>query len=141
MTTQETTRSTAGLGARQRGALAVAGATVAAAVPWAVAAIAGTDLEVTSGGWTMDVGLPLVLGAALVVSLAGWGVLALLQRRLGDPRRARRIWTIIAVTVLLLSLAGPLTADATTAARVYLAHMHVAVGLVLIPGLRAAARP
>lgn len=137
MTTQETMRSAAGLGARQRGVLAVAGATAAAAVPWAVAELAGADLEVTSGGWTMDVGLPLVLGAALVVSLAGWGLLALLQRR--RPGDARRVWTIVAVTVLLLSLAGPLTADATTATRVYLAHMHVAVGLVLIPGLRWAA--
>lgn len=122
---------------RRGGGLAVAGATAAAAVPWAVAALAGADLEVTSGGWTMDVGLPLVLGAALVVSLAGWGLLALLQRR--RPGDARRVWTIVAVTVLLLSLAGLLTADATTTTRVYLAHMHVAVGLVLIPGLRRAA--
>ncbi|TDC52026.1 hypothetical protein E1212_10500 [Jiangella ureilytica] len=136
MTTQEITTSRP---VRQRGVLAVAGAMAAAAVPWVVAEIAGTDLEVTTGGWTMDVGLPLVLGAALVVSLAGWGLLALLQRRRPD---ARRVWTIVAVTVLLLSLMGPLTADATTAARVYLAHMHLAVGLVLIPGLRrAAARP
>ncbi|MBB5786368.1 DUF6069 family protein [Jiangella mangrovi] len=135
--------TTTNLAVRRRGgaiALAIAGATAAAAVPWAVAEIAGADLEVTTGGWTMDVGLPMVLGAALVVSLAGWGLLTLLQRRLGDAR-ARRVWTIVAVTVLLLSLGGPLSADATTATRVYLAHMHVAVGLALIPGLRWAVRP
>lgn len=132
MTTMTTNRAV-----RRRGGLAVAGAAVAACVPWAVAAIAGTDLEVTTAGWTMDVGLPMVLGAALVVSLAGWGLLTLLQRRTSD---ARRSWTIVAVTVLVLSLGGPLTADASTVTRVYLAHMHLAVGLVLIPGLRAAAR-
>ncbi|TDD66380.1 hypothetical protein E1262_22315 [Jiangella aurantiaca] len=109
---------------------------MAAAVPWAVASIAGADLEVTTGGWTMDVGLPLVLGAALGMSLAGWGLLILLWRRTGD---ARRTWTGIALAVLLLSLGGPLTADAPAETRVYLTLMHVAVGAVLIPGLWVAA--
>ncbi|PZF79492.1 hypothetical protein C1I92_30935 [Jiangella anatolica] len=110
--------------------VAVVGATVAAAVPWAVARIAGADLEVTTAGVTMDVGLALVLAAALTMSLAGWALLA----RLG-----RRVWTRVAVTVLVLSLSGPLVAEADTDAKVYLTLMHLAVGAVLIPGLRAAA--
>lgn len=125
-----TTQEMSGTAVRRRGALAVIGATAAAAVPWVVAEVAGVELEVTTGGWTLDVGLPLVLAAALVMSLAGWGLLI----RLG-----RRRWTVVALTVLVLSLVGPLTAEATTETRLYLALMHLAVGAVLIPGLRAAA--
>ncbi|SDU48623.1 DUF6069 family protein [Jiangella alkaliphila] len=129
MTTQETTM-------RRRAVLAVAGATVAGAVPWAVAEIAGVDLEVTSAGLTIDVGVLLVVGTALAMSLAGWWLLTVLQRRRSD---ARRVWTIVAATVLVLSLSGPLVAEADTDAKVYLTLIHLAVGLVLIPGLRAAA--
>lgn len=129
MTTQETTM-------RRRAVLAVVGATVAAAVPWAVAEIAGVDLEVTSAGLTIDVGGLLVVGTALAMSLAGWWLLTVLQRRTGD---ARRVWTIVAASVLVLSLSGPLVAEADTDAKVYLTLIHLAVGLVLIPGLRAAA--
>ncbi|RIQ37416.1 DUF6069 family protein [Jiangella rhizosphaerae] len=128
MTTNETT-------ARRRAVLAVAGATAAATLPWAVAVIAGADLEVTTAGVTMDVGLALVLSGALTMSLAGWGLLVWLGRRTGD---ARRVWTGVALTVLVLSLSGPLMADADGDAKVYLMLMHLAVGAVLIPGLRAA---
>lgn len=134
MTTQEITTAAP---ARRRAALAVAGATVAAAVPWAVARLAGTDLEVTTAGRTMDVGPAMVLGAALAMSLAGWGLLTWLLRRRGD---GVRVWTGVALTVLLLSLSGPLLAEADAGVRVWLALMHVAVGAVLIPGLRAAVR-
>ncbi|WP_116951620.1 DUF6069 family protein [Jiangella endophytica] len=134
MTTQETTTAAP---VRRRAALAVAGATVAAAVPWAVARIADVDLEVTTADVTMDVGLALVLAAALATSLAGWGLLAWLGQRSGD---ARRVWTGIALAVLVLSLSGPLITEAGTDAKVYLALMHLGVGAVLIPGLRAAVR-
>ena len=137
MTTQQATTA-ANTSVRRRGALAVAVATAAAAVPWVVAELAGAELEVTSFGITMDVGLPLVLAAALVMSLAGWALLALLQRRVTDGRRT---WTVVTLTVLVLSLGGPLTADATSETRVYLLLMHLAVGAPLIPGLRAATRP
>ncbi|WP_053207084.1 DUF6069 family protein [Jiangella muralis] len=135
MTTQETTTAEA---VRGRAALAVAGATTAALGPWVVAVIAGADLEVTSAGVTMDVGLPLVLAGALTMSLAGWGLLTwLLRRRGGD---GRRVWTGVALTVLLLSLGGPLGAEADAGGKACLVLMHLAVGAVLIPGLRAAVR-
>lgn len=134
MTTQDTTAATP---VRRLAAAAVAGATVAPAVPWAVARIAGADLEVTTAGTTMDVGLALVLPTALAMSLAGWGLLTWLLRRRGD---GRRVWTGVALTVLVLSLSGPLITEADADARVYLLLMHLAVGAVLIPGLRAAVR-
>ena len=53
----------------------------------------------------------LVAGTSLVTALAGWGLLALLERFTARPRT---IWTAIAVLVGLLSLAGPLSTIAST---------------------------
>jgi hypothetical protein len=47
----------------------------------------------------------------LAAALAGWAVLALLERLL--PRAARRVWTIAAIGVLLVSFA-PLMVPAWT---------------------------
>ena len=69
---------------------------------------------------------------ALVAGLGGWGLLALLERRVAPPRVA---WTTTAVAVLVLSLAGPFAQTATTAAAAALAAMHVAVGTVVIAAL------
>ena len=114
-------------------AVFVAGATVAAIVTWIIARVADVDFEVEAwGGETMDVGLGIVTAAAAGASLAGWGLLALLQRR---TARAREVWTIIATAVLLVSLPGPLFADASTGARISLTLMHVVVAAVLIPSI------
>lgn len=123
---------------RRRRGLTVAGATAAAVLLWIVAAATGVDFEVAAMGPPMTVSLPLVVAAALFASLAGWGVLALLERR---TSRARQIWTALAVAVLLISLVPLPTAEAPAATRVCLALMHISVGAVLIPGLRASAGP
>jgi hypothetical protein len=70
--------------------------------------------------------------------LAGWGLLALLERFTARPRTS---WTVIAVGVGLLSLAGPLSTIAPTTVTngLSLALMHLAVAAVLIPGLAATA--
>lgn len=121
----------------RRAAAIVAAATVAAMATWMIARAADVDFEVeTWGGDTLTVGLPLVTATALAASLAGWGVLTWLTRRSDQPRRA---WTRTATTVLIASLPGPLLSDASGGARVSLALMHVAVGAVLIPGLRSVA--
>ena len=85
----------------------------------------------------------MVAGGSLVAALAGWALLALLER---FTARARTIWTAIALLVALLSLAGPLSILASTEASVLaLALMHVVVAAVLIPILAgtspAPARP
>lgn len=113
---------------------AVAGATVAALAVWTIASpLAGVNLEVRSGDTTQAVGAGPVIGVSLLASLLGWGLLALLEKR---TARARGIWTVIAVAVLVLSLGGPLSSGVTGAAKVTLALLHVAVAAVLIPSLR-----
>jgi hypothetical protein len=108
-------------------------------MPWIAAWAAGAELTVVSAGRPpMEVSLPMAVFAALGASLAGWGLLAVLERRTGS---ARRTWTSVAVTVLVLSLvplALPIV-EATTATKAYLAAMHVVVGATLIAGLRIGA--
>ncbi len=65
------------------------------------------------------------------------GLLAVLERTAGRPRRA---WTITALAVLALSLTGPLGSAADTASLGVLTAMHLLVGAVLIPGLALSAR-
>ncbi len=113
----------------------VAGAVIAALVVWVIAVpILGTQLVVRFGSAAPEtVGIAFISGASLLGSLCGWGLLAALERR---SSRARAIWTGVAVIVLLVSLSLPLTAATTSASRVALSLMHLAVAAVLIPTLR-----
>ena len=112
----------------------VLGATAAAVAVWVVATLAGADLTVSLGGQpTQKVTVINVIVAALVGSLAGWGLLALLRR---FTNNARMIWTVIAIVFALFSLGGPLSATASTGTKVALVAMHLAVATVTIVGLR-----
>ena len=107
----------------------------AAAAVWAIEVpLLGILLQTQFGNAApQSVGIDLVVLSALAGSLAGWGLLAILERRF---TRARTIWTGIAIAVLLASLSVPLSAGTTTTSKVALAMMHLAVAAVLIPTLR-----
>ncbi|WP_205746000.1 DUF6069 family protein [Egibacter rhizosphaerae] len=119
-------------------ALTVGGAVVAALAVWALAvAVIGVELQVEPGTTEPEtVGPAMVTIASLAAGLAGWGLLALLERL---TSRARGVWTATALAALLMSLAGPL-AGVSAAATATLAAMHVAVAAVLVPGLRRGTR-
>lgn len=133
---------------RRARALAVVAAALAALAVWLVTdPLLGIDLAGPTRPGSqelMSITPALVAGTSLVVALAGWALLALLER---FTARARTIWTAIAVLFALLSLAGPLSALASTSAAnaLALALMHLAVAAVLIPMLAgtspAPARP
>jgi hypothetical protein len=132
---------------RRARALAVIAATLAALAVWVITdPLLGIDLTGTTrpGSQQLQPITPaLVAGASLAVALAGWALLALLER---FTARARTIWTAVALLVALLSLAGPMSILASTEANVLaLALMHLAVAAVLIPILAgtspAPARP
>lgn len=126
---------------RRTRAIAVVAAALAAAVVWVVAQVAGVDLKVDlndgNGPNGVVTSLPFVLGFALIVGLLGWGLLALLERV--RPQRAARIWTVTAVVVFLLSLAGPLSSGIGGGTKTLLVLMHLVVGAVLIPALARSA--
>jgi hypothetical protein len=114
---------------------AVLGATAAGVAIWIVAFVAGADLTVSFGAGQpiQKITLVNVVVAALVGSLAGWGLLALLRR---FTTNARAIWTVIAIIFALLSLAGPMSTISSAGTKVALVAMHLAVATVTIVGLR-----
>ena len=117
--------------------LIVVWAAVAALLIWLVQGpLTGVDLVVRNGNATSTVGPVAVVAVALVAGLVGWGLLALLER---VTTRARRVWAVVAVVVLLLSFAGPLGAT-TIQAKGALAAMHAVVGAILIAGLYRTSR-
>ncbi|WP_033665019.1 DUF6069 family protein [Salinispora oceanensis] len=76
-----------------------------------------------------------VVHMSLVTSLAGWALLAVLERL---TRLARTAWTVIALSVLVISYGGPLLgAGIPTGSRITLALMHTTVAAVLIPVFRS----
>jgi Family of unknown function (DUF6069) len=133
---------------RRARALAVIAAALAALAVWLITdPLLGIDLTAPTAPGSeelMSITPALVAGTSLAVALAGWALLALLER---FTAHARTIWTAIALLVALLSLAGPLSALASTTAAnaVALALMHLAVAAVLLPILAgtspAPARP
>lgn len=71
-----------------------------------------------------------------VAGLAGWAVLGLLERFTGHPYKN---WLIISIAVLVVSLAGPMLAGQTAAAKFSLAALHLAVAGAVIPWLARSA--
>lgn len=110
-------------------------AALASGLGWAVATLCGVDLVVRTGSATQHVNVVSVVVTAVVVTIAGGGLLRVLERR---TKSAVRLWTTIAAAVLLVSLAGPLGAE-TVAAGSVLAGLHLVVGGVVIVGLRGSA--
>jgi hypothetical protein len=119
--------------ALRRTAVVVGGAAAALAA-WVIESpVLGTDLTVRPNS---KVGPAAVVAVALIVGLAGWGLLALLER---TTRKARVIWTVIASVVLAVSLLGPL-GGISAGAKVALLVLHLTVGLGLILALPRAKR-
>jgi hypothetical protein len=119
--------------------LSVGGGVFAAVAVWVLAVpLLGLHLIVRFGNGTpQTVEVDFVVGASLIASLMAWGLLAMLERR---TSRARTIWSVVAITVLLVSFSLPLSAGTTASTKAVLTMMHVAVAAVLIPGLRAGLR-
>ncbi|MET8524325.1 DUF6069 family protein [Micromonospora sp. NPDC005172] len=114
-------------------AAVTASAIVVAVVEFALLhSVAGVDVAVTSGSSTRQVTVAAVVVAAAVAALAGWALLAALERA---TNRSRVWWTSIAVAVLLLSLVVGPTGGVGAAAKATLALLHLSVGLILILGL------
>jgi len=127
---------------RRTRALAVAGSVLAALLIWVVAVpVAGVDLQATGGpGSTELVAVPVgaVLAMSLLAPLAGWALLALLER---FTSKAKTAWTVVAIVVLVISYGGPLLgAGIPGSSRLTLALMHTAVGLIVITAFSRSSR-
>ncbi|MFE3329614.1 DUF6069 family protein [Streptomyces sp. NPDC059176] len=115
--------------------LAVLGTTAATLVVWAIATVlldVELDVRMKPGGALQHIGPAAVVLAGLVAGFAAWALLALLERL---TLRPRRVWTVIAVVVLALSLIAPLQNGVTTGAKITLLCMHLVAAAVLVPAL------
>ncbi|MFF0154069.1 DUF6069 family protein [Micromonospora sp. NPDC005203] len=116
-----------------RRATVVAGAILVAAAEFTLLhSAAGVDLTVRSGSSTRQITVAAVVVAAAVAALAGWALLAVLERRTTRPRVW---WTSVAVAVLLLSLVVGPPSGVGGGAKATLALLHLSVGVALILGL------
>jgi Family of unknown function (DUF6069) len=121
----------------------LAGADAAAVGVWLVARY-GVGVQLRTPGFTsmqysasLTVGFVLV--ASTVASLAGWGVVTLIER---VTRRPRRAWITTGVLLTVVSLSAPLSGHGITATeRLALVCMHLAVAAVLIPVFALTIRP
>jgi len=114
-------------------AAVAAGAIVVAVVEFALLrSAAGVDLAVRSANSTRQITVAAVIVAAAVAALAGWALLAVLERR---TNRSRVWWTSIAGAVLLLSLVVGPPSGVGGGAKATLALLHLSVGVILILGL------
>ncbi|MFT4235652.1 MAG: DUF6069 family protein [Microbacterium sp.] len=115
-------------------AAVVVGGAIAGLIVWALALIAGGIQVALGGGTASDMPWWQALAASLVVGGAGWALLAVLERALGA--RARRIWTIVALVVVVISLSGPIATSGISAGdRVWLALVHLALAAAYIPAM------
>jgi hypothetical protein len=114
-------------------------ATVVALAVWALTrSVSDLTVHVGSGPHIGHVGAASVAAVTVLVGLAGWGLLALLERWTAHPRT---VWTGVALVALVASTVGPLSAGITVSTKAALVGMHLAVAGVLIPVLaRTAAR-
>lgn len=119
---------------------AVGAAVVAALACWAMAEAAlGIDVQAPGFGDepAKDIGVDEVVISSLVAGLAGWALLATLERFTAG---AAQVWSGAAVVVLVLSLGGPLAPGISTSSRLSLLCLHVAVAATLIPLLGGTAK-
>jgi uncharacterized membrane protein YwzB len=113
-------------------AVVVLVATVVAALVWAATQAVGIDLLVRSGSGAREVALAPVVLTPLLVGFAAVRLLRLLERRTANGLRT---WTVTASALWVVSFVGPLSAT-TVWAGLALATMHLAVGAVVVGGLR-----
>jgi hypothetical protein len=113
--------------------ITVVGAPAAALVVWALEVpLAGITLTARVGGGTQTVGPEAIAVTSLLAGLAGWVLVAVLERFVARPRR---IWRISAPAVLAASLTGPLGSGVGAAAVLALILLHLVVAAVLLLGL------
>lgn len=114
-------------------AVAVAGAALVTIAVWGIAQ-AVADLNVRLGSRSVShVGVTSVLLVSVLAALAAIATRQVAQRTLARPGR---MWTRAAAIVLVVSLAGPLSAGTTVATMLSLVAMHLAAAAILIAMLR-----
>jgi hypothetical protein len=119
-------------------ALAVCGALVATWTLWLVSQALGVTLlvDVHNGNPPQLFGPIFLLSFTLLLSLLGWGMLAVLEH---FTRKAVSVWTALAGIAIVLSFVPIAAADASVSAKIVLATIHISVAVVMITAMRRTA--
>ncbi|HYO20733.1 MAG TPA: DUF6069 family protein, partial [Dermatophilaceae bacterium] len=113
----------------KRTGLVIAAAALVNVVVYLVATVAGVDILVPMGASPVPLSVvPVVLFTIVPLVLAAGFLLVL--RRLGSS--GSRVFAGVALTVMVLSLVAPMTADLTVPNKLVLATMHVVAGLAAL---------
>lgn len=112
------------------GAIAIAAA--ATGLAWLLGRLAHVDyiVDTPMGGRTISLALTIV--ATVAAGIAGWVVIALLERYTSSPRR---VWIALTLVVLVLSIVPVFRTTTNLGTQLMLAALHCVAAAVLIPAL------
>lgn len=112
--------------------VAIAIAATATGLAWLLGRLAHVDYIVDTPIGTRTITLALTIVATVVAGLAGWVVIALLERYTSSPRR---VWIALTLVVLALSIAPVFLTTANLGTQLMLTALHCVAAAVLIPAL------
>ncbi len=120
--------------ARWRGGRAtwIAVAATATALAWLAGRLAHVDYVVDTPFGTRQITLALSVAATVVAGIAGWAVIAVLERYTASPRG---IWVTLTLVVLVLSIVPVFRATANLPTQIMLSVLHCVAAAVLVPAL------
>jgi len=110
--------------------IATAMGIVAVLAVWGVATLLGTDFTVS------NVGMPISVAAFVVFSLVGGVGALVVSGALLKTKSPRRTGQIIGWTVLILSIATPLSGTSDLAAIFWIQATHFAIGVPLLMAMK-----
>jgi peptidoglycan/LPS O-acetylase OafA/YrhL len=112
--------------------VAIAIAATATGLAWLLGRLAHVDYVVDTPIGTRTITLALTIVATVVAGLAGWVVIALLERYNSSPRR---VWIALTLVVLALSIVPVFRTTANLGTQLMLTALHCVAAAVLIPAL------
>jgi peptidoglycan/LPS O-acetylase OafA/YrhL len=112
--------------------VAIAIAAAATGLAWILGRLAHVDYIADTPMGTRKITLALTIVATLAAGLAGWIVIAMLERYTSSPRR---VWIALTMVVLVLSIVPVFFTTANLGTQLMLTALHCVAAAVLIPAL------
>jgi len=110
----------------------IAIAATATGLAWLLGRLAHVDYVVDTPFGTREITLALTIVATVAAGIAGWVVIALLERYTTSPRR---VWIALTLVVLVISIVPVFRTPANLGTQLMLTALHCVAGAVLIPAL------
>jgi hypothetical protein len=117
---------------RARRVVAIGIAAAATGLAWLLGRLAHVDYIADTPVGTRHITLALTIVATVAAGLAGWIVIALLERYTSSPRR---VWIALTLIVLALSIVPLFFTTANLGTQLALTALHGVAAAVLIPAL------